>query len=215
MRRLTDMIRDWAGRRRADAAIASTAAEPTPIDDLRDFIRREVAGGFYDDDAVLRNAVEVHEGEIEPALLRSEAQRLLRITLAEHRLAQSGWPTHTDCDRLDAAFEALETSGIVSRQNFTCCGTCGVAEIGAEIEDAEAAGQIVRGYTFYHAQDTEAAVDGGGLYLNYGAVEDDPNAARAIGRAIAAELTAHGLEASWDGDLKRRIAVTLSWQRRR
>ncbi|MBN2972358.1 hypothetical protein JW805_10060 [Roseomonas aeriglobus] len=195
---------------------ASPPAAPLPmLDDLRDFIRRDVAGGFFDDDAVLRNAVEVYADEIDADTLRVSAQAYLRDALRDHRAAQAGWPEETDCDRLDAAFEALEAQGIVCRQNFTCCGTCGAAEIRDEMDAIEAAGFDVRGYAFYHAQDTEAAVDGDGLYLNYGAIDDDDDQAVAVGRLVTQELSAHGLKVSWSGDLAKRIGVFLDWKRRR
>lgn len=128
---------------------------------------------------------------------------------------QASWPTPTDCDRLDAAFAALEQGGIVCRQHFSCCGTCGAAEIWDEIDTARGAGLDVRGYAFYHVQDTEAAVEGYGLYLNYGAVEDDEAPALAIAHEIVTTLEQHGLRVHWDGQWSRRISISLDWKRRR
>lgn len=214
MRRLFDLFR---GRTTPTAQPASTAmeADPSGLEEVRAFIRREVAGGFYDDDAVLRNAVDVFAGEFDADVLRTKSQAFLRDALADHRAAQQSWPDETDCDRLDAACDALEAQGIVCRQNFTCCGTCGAAEIRDEMHATEAAGGMVRGYAFYHAQDTDAAVDGGGLYLNYGAVTDDDDDAVAIGRLVAQEMSAHGLTVSWSGNLRQRIGVSIDWKRRR
>ncbi|WP_394652834.1 DUF6891 domain-containing protein [uncultured Sphingomonas sp.] len=214
MRRLLALLR---GRQATPTPPEPVRVEaPSPdLDDLREFIRREVAGGFYDDDAVLRNAADVYGDELDPDILRSNAQAFLREALRDHRAAQATWPEETDCDRLEAAFDALEAQGVVCRQNFTCCGTCGAAEIGDEMDAIEAAGFDVRGYAFYHAQDTEAAVDGGGLYLNYGAVEDDDDASLAIGRLVADELAAHGLTVTWSGNLATRIGISLDWKRRR
>ncbi len=101
-----------------------------PVAALRDLVRRDVAGGFYDDDAILTNANDVFEEELPRPLLRVEASAALRAALADHRAAEQAWSDSTDCDRLDAAFDALEAEGIVARQNFTCCGTCGASEYG-------------------------------------------------------------------------------------
>jgi hypothetical protein len=191
------------------------ADERTPIDDLRDHIRRDVANGFLDEDAILTGVVEIFEEDMDPELVRREAPGLLRTALAEHALDERKWPAQTDCDRLDAAFAALESDGVVSRQNFSCCGTCGSSEIWGEIEEAEKGGLSARGYTFFHVQDTEAAVEGQGLYLNYGACEQGEAASVAIGHDIVAKLNAHGLRTNWDGSLSKRIHVSLDWKKRR
>jgi hypothetical protein len=186
-----------------------------PIAMLRERIRADVAGGFYDEDVILTSAASYFEDEIDPALVRREAPRLLREALAEHGRAAARWPAITDCDRLDAAFAALEADGIIARQNFTCCTTCGSSEIWEEVRVAQAAGLPARGYAFYHSQDTDAAVEGSGVHLAYGACEDGEDAALAVAREIVAALDAHGLQPEWDGSWNRRIAVPLDWKRRR
>ncbi|WCM26426.1 hypothetical protein NDN01_20860 [Sphingomonas sp. QA11] len=208
------------GRREAMTTTAEVApaASPDPdekIDRLRDQIRRDVATGFYDEDVILVQAVASFEEEFDPPVLRREAQRLLREALLEHSEAQRGWPERTDCDRLDDAFAALEARGIVSRQHFTCCGTCGSTEIWDEIDAVEKAGRPARGYAFYHVQDTERAAEGGGLHLNYGACEEGEEAALAVAKDIVTHLEAHGLRTEWDGSWAQRIAVSLDWKRRR
>lgn len=93
----------------------------------------------------------------------------------------------TDPERLTAAFRALEASGITARENFTCCRGCGMAEIGAEREDA-------RGFVFFHAQVVEHA---------------------GVGHEVVAALDAAGLSTQWDGSPGTSIGVTpLDWRRR-
>ena len=189
--------------------------EGAPLAELREKIRAEVYGGFEDEDAILTGMPEYFEGTLDEALVRREAPRLLRAALAEHAADAARWPAITDCDRLDAAFDALEAEGVIARQNFTCCTTCGSAEIWDEMGEAREAGLPVEGYTFYHMQDTEAAVDGHGVYLAYGATEEGEEAALAVARRVVARLEASGLAPDWDGDIGRRIAVPLDWKRRR
>lgn len=191
------------------------ASEDDVLDALRHHIQRDVASGFHDEDTILTHAVDAYEDELEPTALRTAAQRMLREEWASHAAAQVDWPAQTDCDRLDAAFQALEAEGVIARQNFTCCGTCGSAEIWDEIAAVEEAGGPTRGYAFYHVQDTESAVEGYGLYLNYGACEQGEASAVAVGHDIVAQLEAHGLRTEWDGSHQRRIAVSLDWKRRR
>lgn len=215
MRKLLALFRGRTAA--APPAPPETAPERPPVlDDLRAFIRREVAGGFCDDDVVLRNAVEVYDDKVAADVLRDHAQAFLREALRDHRAAQDRWPDETDCDRLDAAFDALEAQGIVARQNFACCDTCGATDIAEEMAEIEADGITVRGYAYFHAQDTDAAVDGEMLYLSYGAVDDDDDASSlAIGRLVAGELARHGLEILWSGAIDQRIGVAIDWKRRR
>jgi len=194
------------------------APEPAVADaiaELREKIRSEVYGGFEDEDTILTGMPEYFEGTLDEALVRREAPRLLREVLADHAAEAARWPAITDCDRLDAAFDALEEEGVIARQNFTCCMSCGSAEIWDEMGEAKEAGLPVAGYTFYHMQDTEAAVDGHGVYLAYGATEEGEEAALAVARRVIARLEASGLAPDWDGDIGRRIAVPLDWKRRR
>jgi hypothetical protein len=196
--------------------LAPAAAPPDEKAEwVRDQIRRDVASGFYDEDAILTNAADAFADDLSPEELRPLAQKLLREALAEQRAAERHWPDETDCDRLDAAFAALEEEGVIARQNFSCCGNCGATEIWDEVRAVEDNGGEVQGYAFYHMQDTEGAVDGGGLYLNYGACDEGEDAALAVARTIVAELEAHGLETQWDGSWDKRIGVTLDWKRRR
>jgi hypothetical protein len=203
------------GARRAAPEIPVDPAPYDPVDALRRQVRRDVAGGFYDDDAILTNANQQFEEELPRPLLRRQASAALREALARHRAAEICWPAITDCDRLDAAFAALEADGIVARQNFTCCGTCGATEIWEEIEAAQAQGVAVQGYAFFHMQDTDSAVEGDGLYLNYGACETGESASIAIGHRVVAALEAQGLTTGWDGRLETRIGVAIDWKKRR
>jgi hypothetical protein len=193
--------------------------QQTPLDDLigdlRHYIHTDVAAGFYDAADIVERAVDMLSDEMEPERLRAPAEQLARAALSAHLRAQAAWPPVTDCDRLDSAFDELEERGIVARQNFSCCGNCGASEIWAEVEDAEGDGRAVRGYAFYHEQDTEAAVEGQGICLNYGAAEEGEAAALEVARDIVRTLERHGLEVEWDGSWQKRIAVALDWKRRR
>ena len=102
----------------------------------------------------------------------------------------------------------------MARQNFTCCQNCGHAEIHDEIEAASKLAEV-RGYTFYHMQDTERAAQGGGVYLAYDALSGGPDAQNSIGHEIVAALRAAGLEPEWNGENSARILIPLEWKRRR
>jgi hypothetical protein len=209
---------DWLfgkGRPRPSAPEAANDSQDDLLSELREQISGDVAAGFDDAERIVDRAVTTYEGEADPSFLDEHARRILQEELAAHAVEQESWPAETDCDRLDAAFAALERAGIVARQHFTCCGTCGLAEIDREIEAAEAGGGRTRGYTFYHWQDTEAAVNGHGICLYYGSCDAGEAADLSIGREIEAELKRQGLAPKWNGSLDRRIEVPLDWKRRR
>lgn len=188
--------------------------EESALAELRAAIVREVAGGFTPHDQIARYAVDYMAGEAEEAVLLREAPLMVQEALNAHRAAQASWPDVTDYDKLDAAFSALEEAGVVSRQNFTCCGSCGSAEIWDEVDEAKRLGRPVRGYAFFHQQDTESAVDGYGLYLAYGACEAGSKASLGVGHEIVQALDAKGLKTDWNGRIEKRIGVQLDWKRR-
>lgn len=212
------MIREWMKRWRAGGK-ARQEIDPEKleqaIDDLKRYVSRDLRGGYVSVDEIVDSAIEiVAEEQLDAQTLRPHAQRALEQEIAAYRQDERGWPEVTDYDRLDRTFAELERQGIVCRQNFSCCGTCGSAEIWDEVREAEAAGLPVRGYAFFHMQDTESAIDGGGLYLNYGAVTEGETPALVVAREVADALARAGLQIDWDGSWDRRIGVRLDWQRR-
>ena len=77
------------------------------------------------------------------------------------------WPEVTDCDRLDEAFEAINTRGIIAIQNAGYTQSDGYHDF-REAYARHPKKSEVLGYCFYHGQDLERAVRGGGLYLAFG-----------------------------------------------
>jgi len=211
-----DRVEAVAGTDGWQTAAMTAALLPEDFDDLHEFIRVQVAAGFAPVDAIVDEAVEVFaDTEVPSAALREAATVLAGQALTAHAAEQASWPGTTDCERLDAAFTELDAAGIVARQHFSCCGACGATEVHDEIERVEKTGQSVRGYTFFHIQDTEQAVAGEALYLSYGSADRDRENALGIGREVVAALERHGLSPAWNGRHNHRIALPLHWQRRR
>jgi hypothetical protein len=186
------------------------------FDELHEFVRLHVAAGYASADEIVNAALDSFmDGTHDPAAVRAAAAALADQAITAHHADQAAWPERTDCDRLDAAFAELEHAGIVARQHFSCCATCGAEEIHDEIHDATREGQPPRGFTFFHIQDTEHAVAGESLYLSYGSANRDRTEALAIGQEVVETLSRHGLEPSWNGRFAHRIALPVVWQRRR
>lgn len=187
-------------------------------DDLKIWARLHVRGGFEEVEDIEELLLEL-VGEFETSLserdLRFEVRDAVIAAVESLLEDQAKWDVLTDYDRLELAFDQLEDAGIVARQNFTCCGTCGAAEIQAEIEDFEFEGRTALGYVFFHQQDTERAVEGSGLYFSYGSVEDGPEEAHlAIGQQVHDTMAAVGLKPHWNGKIDQRVGVMLEWKRR-
>lgn len=213
---MMSLLRSWfSGEPRPSPEPVAEAVAGEGLDELREWLVREVAAGFSAAREIVEAAGDVFEGQLERDVVQAEAERMLPGLLAAHAREEAAWPETTDNDRLEAAFTELEAGGIICRENFSCCNTCGSAEIWAEVDDANDVIPHVRGWIFYHMQDTESAVEGGGIYLSYGAVADTKNAPLAIAREVVRTLTNHGLHVDWNGDITRRIMVELDWKRRR
>lgn len=197
------------------------AIKASVIKEMRTRIENQVAEGFSERDSIIENAMdnavdeyqEYTSDELEP-----KVTELTDAAIAAHHKRQARWKRETDCDRLDQAFAELERQGVVARQNFTCCSTCGHYEIGDEIatfRKKKKKSAPVSGYAFYHMQDTESAVEGGGIYIKYDTLSNDEAQKVAVGEAIVAALTAAGLRPEWDGDPNTGVFVNVTWRKRR
>ncbi|MEV0824051.1 DUF6891 domain-containing protein [Nonomuraea rubra] len=197
-------------------------------DEITEEVHTAVAAGRHDFERVVRGVIETWADEVEDRELLDEAVRgVVAEEFAGHLAAQAGWPAVTDNDRLSLAMGELAMAGIVAREHYTCCMSCGIAEMGREISELSG----VRGYVFYHEQDVERAVAGGGVYLAFGPGELGGEGERGpgggfrgegerrpgggIGREIVEVLRRRGLQVEWCGDDGQRIEVKVNWQRRR
>jgi len=126
--------------------------------------------------------------------------------------------------RLTQAFAELETIGVIAREDFTCCGTCGHAEIGDERENMPDA----RGFVYYHQQDTERLIEDRATYIGYGVFLDSHLSAdewEALSEAekdttyhrltiglmrdeVIPVLRRHGIDVEWDENPGARILLT-------
>jgi hypothetical protein len=233
-------LRDRLFGRNSGAPAAGTptpAAQEVTDGDLLVAAREAVLPGFTThDDAVqrVREFFELEDDDPRPAAIVGDVW-------ARREAEESTWATPSDYDRLAAAFADLHEQGVVARMDFTCCNTCGTAEIDKErtpIDGAEGYAFRESAYTFFHRQDTERLAEmPTRLYLTYSAWRPAPDtdpellaAARAgdtdalsavvahtdarVGRLVSAALRAHGLTVDWSGDHRERIAIAISdWRK--
>ena len=183
-------------------------------DQMKDLIRIQVAGGFSPEEEIVEYAVGSYQDDLPVEDLIPLARQLTAEAIERHLAGQTDWPEVTDWDRLNAAFEELSESGIVAKHNGVCCQTCAVHEAYQEMTRLIEQGRDIRGYTFYHEQDTESAVDNGAVCLAYGSTKRWKWSKLSIGKEVARVVKSHGLRVDWNGSLKRRITVFLDWKRR-
>ena len=126
--------------------------------------------------------------------------------------------------KLDRAFEALRRAHVVAEQDFSCCNTCGHAEIEGDQDDL--------GYVFFHQQDTESLAESGSTYLSYGIFwpahisekeykalsssqrEElyDATTIKLMKTVVIPILQEHGIGVSWEGNVDTRILLTdVEW----
>lgn len=171
--------------------------------------------GFASREDIIQEITEFIEEEFELPDAEMQAIQVTDKLLEEHLAEQAAWPEKTDCDRIDAAFSALEKRGIVARQNFTWCLTDGRYEIQDEIEEASKTSNPI-GFVFYHWQDAESALKARVLGLAYGSVNDDETEYVEIGKIIQDTLEEYGFTVEWDGTAQKRICIkNLDWKKRR
>ena len=70
-----------------------------------------------------------------------------------------------------------------------------------------------QGYCFYHSQDLDRVLDGNGLSLAFGGLDEVE--ASQIGQRVDGILREQGLETDWNGDAQTRILIPhMQWLRR-
>lgn len=172
-------------------------------EELEKELRSELAAGYVTRDELAEIAQE--NPAVSPEQAVALADRLWLQRVAE----QARWRGETDPERVTRAFAALEGTGIIAREHFSCCATCGAGEISDE------AGPDDRGFVYFHVQCAGIAVDGFGLALFFGGFDESDETDAAIGHEVVAALEAAGLSVEWDRDPGQAIVVKpIDWRRR-
>src|SRR2546423_11003366 len=116
-------------------------------------IKTWVWSGFYspaDVNEMIEDILE--DDEADEALLRAA----VLPEFARKAAQEVQWPQETDCDRLDAAFAALEKQGVLALQNAGATLSEGHQNAFESLE--ERGREQFMGYCFYHGRDMERAL---------------------------------------------------------
>lgn len=92
---------------------------------------------------------------------------------------------------LNVAFVALRKAGYFAKQDFSCCSSCGWAEM----TDKQSKKAV-----FYHGQDADGLKEDGSCYLSWSG----------DGKEIVKILRDNGVDAEWNGESGTRILITIS-----
>jgi hypothetical protein len=176
-------------------------------------IRIWVWSGFYNEADAEEHLQSLYEDDPN---LSADIAAMRKVIIAEFEkkaVAEKSWPAETDCDRLNRVFDAFDAAGICALQNAGYTLSDGISDIAEKLHELGHA--KFSGYCFYHSQDTERAVNGDGLTLAYGDLEDDPVKMKTIGDEICAALAKAGFKTEWTGDPEVRINIPkVDWKRR-
>lgn len=166
----------WWKRKPKDV---SPEAIDEALAELREAAHERIASGFWSRAGLAEELAEYRDDIELPDDVKLTLARTAVAEEWEARLAlEATWTEPGDYARVQAAFDDLATQGIVGRMNFTCCQTCGNAEIDDERtprSEADTAadggyGFDEWGYTFFHQQDADRLADEpADLYLSYSA----------------------------------------------
>ncbi|WP_146848433.1 DUF6891 domain-containing protein [Brevifollis gellanilyticus] len=168
-----------------------------------------VWSGFYDRDEVDSMIDDILEEDAHEEQLRGA----VGPEFAKKQEAEKTWPAQTDCDRLDAAFRALEQRGVLGLQNAGYTMSDGHQDA-FEILSARPGHKYI-GYCFYHGQDLERAVCGGGLMIAFDHLDKASPEKIKIGMALKEELERVGFVLEWSGSSEQRIHIpAIEWRRR-
>ena len=178
--------------------------------DVKNSVRRgdseELIIDFLED--FIMDSEDVPEN-IEKEFIASQIKDMINIGRQECLEEQKSWPAQTDCDRLTKVFKELSANGIVAKEDFSCCGTCGASEIGEYAKEGD------YGYVFYHNQDTDGALETGTLYLGYGRIGMIGKSNKEIAQEVVIQLRKEGFDVKWNGSTSQRILIdNIDWKKR-
>lgn len=187
-------------------------------DYIRATIRTWVWSGFYDEQTVAEMFEEILVVETFDDIDKDniDLTAILHDITAEFAAkaaAEKSWPAETDNDRLDKAFVSLDVSGICAVQNAGYTISDGYSDVSEAVVGRGP--ERYHSYVFYHGQDLERAIEGHGLMLAFGDLNDDPVKSVAVGKLVCAMLKSAGFTTEWDGTADTRINVPkFDWKRR-
>jgi hypothetical protein len=176
---------------------------------ILDAIKVHVWGGFDTPEEIQEMISDLLEEGADEKMLRESVS----VEFKKKLDAEKSWPPVTDLDRLDTVYQVLKANGIL------CLHNAGYTMSDGHEDSSEALSAYPKakfyGYCFYHGQDLERAVSGGGLLLAYDHVNGDVPEKIEVAQTIQQELEKAGFTVVWDGTTNQRINIPkFVWRHR-
>jgi hypothetical protein len=182
-------------------------------EDLRHWVHSFVWTGEYGADEIpwlIEDSLGVGD-EVDQSWLRD----VIAAEVAVKREAEQTWPSVTDCDRLDRAFQALQRQGIIALHRAGFTQSDGLEEVEDDYHEAGGEASGYSGHCFYTEQDQRRALDGSGMCIGFGHLSGDDAKGVKVGHMLRAALEAEGFSVEWNGTIGSRLFVKgFRWQRR-
>lgn len=174
-------------------------------------IRSVIGTGFEPRERVIETFC--HDfADLDPANITAAVD----LATNDHESSKALWPDVTDWDRLDRSFIDLLSRRVIG-MHYAGYDVNDARTVFGEHLELHPQPDTVLGYCFYHSQDAERAVRGGGLYLGFGPTDadQDDTVGLAIGHLVVTALVSAGLFPQWDGAFTSRVFLPqFRWQRR-
>lgn len=216
------MVKAGSRGRAAAAFWTEMVGAPIPSDDMPAEARSEALDaiaiavfGSGDVNGAIGFQIEMYAADDDEAAAHKALMDGYAATAREaHSRLVATWTGETDNERLSRAFAEMNAVGIVARENLGESLSDGEYMIDGIVDAMIARGVTPRGNVFYHAQDLERALVGGGLDIAFTGDRTGAEAARLIGHEVVGILERNGLKPSWNSNPNHRLKVDMEWRRR-
>ena len=172
-------------------------------------IKKWVWSGYYQPDHLREMLYDILEEEAD----ENAMHQAIDAEFTRKAEEEKSWPSVTDCDRLDSVFVKLDKGGICACQNAGYTMSDGYSDVAEAL--AYRGKENYDGYCFFHGQDIERAIEGHGLSIAFGDLNDVLEKTLSIGRSVKLALEEAGFEVEWNGTADSRLNIPkINWQRR-
>ena len=119
----------------------------------------------------------------------------------------------TKTPELNRAFALMRKRGIIARQSFSCCSSCGGYELASLVSDfPKEKRDRVKGVCFYHKQAAASGREGWSIFLQFGPLDTLAHGLIGldtceVGKIVLECLREANVDSAWDGTENQCIEV--------